>query len=122
MIGGIMIWKLRSLVLAGCIASSTIAFGQEPPRAQDAAQFIEKAIKAVIYIQSGEVRAELERDFELDGGLQTAQNSRYVYKACHLIKIDVEFTISNSSSLPESAPTDQVNHVSKPYLEYPFAD
>ncbi len=117
-----MIRKLESLLLAGCIASSTIAFGQDPPHSQDAVEFLEKAIKTVSDIPSGEVRAELERDFILDGGFQTAQISRYVYRACHLIKIDVEFTISNSSSLPEPAPTDQVKHVSKRYLEYPFAD
>jgi hypothetical protein len=122
MTGEIMIRPLRLLLLAGCIASLTIAFGQDLPHDQDAIQFLEKAMKAVREIQLGEARAELERDFVLDGGLQTAQNSRYVYRACHFIKIDVGFTISNASSLPEPAPTDQVRHVSKPYLEYPFAD
>ncbi len=117
-----MIWTLKPLLLAGCIASSTIAFGQDPPRAQNATQFLENAIKAVSEIQSGEARAALERDFVLDGGLQFPKKSRYVYRTCHLIKIDVEFTISNASALPEPAPTDQVKHVSKPYLEYPFSD
>ena len=122
MIGEMMILALKSLLIAGCIASSTIAFGQDPPRAQDATQFLEKAIKVVSEIHSGEARADLERDFVLDGGLQFPKTSRYVYRTCHLIKIDVEFTISNSSALPEPAPTDQVKHVSKPYLEYPYAD
>jgi hypothetical protein len=122
MIGEMMIRTLKSLLIAGCIASSTIAFGQDPPRAQDATKFLEKAIRVVSEIHSGEARADLERDFVLDGGLQTAQNSRYVYRTCHLVKIDVEFTISNASALPEPAPTDQVKHISKPYLEYPYAD
>jgi hypothetical protein len=108
--------------MAGCVAMGLISAGARAQTSQDSVLLITDALKVVGEITVGDTRATLEREFELEGGLQSAGRSRYVFKKCHLIKIEVEFSHKGDSSWTDFSPTDSIVHVSKPYLEYPITD
>ena len=92
----------------------------------DKFELIQDAITTVADLKVGDTRAKLERNFEQDGGIswrnESSEHSRYLYKKCCLIKIDVEFALKMGSTPEKPSPEDTISSVSKPYLEYPFAD
>ncbi len=71
-------------------------------------------------------RADVEKNFRRDGGLQffskSSSTTRYVYSKCAFIKIEVKFKAAIVNEAGFSSPNDTVVSVSKPYLKYPFAD
>lgn len=89
---------------------------------------VDAAMQSVARIHPGLTRADVEKEFEMDGGLQSVTPSRYVLKKCPDIKVDIEFKAADggqpqiSPSSPEFSPTDLVVKVGKPYLEYPDMD
>ncbi len=66
-------------------------------------------------------RADIEREFDHDGGISSPDRASYTYKECHYVKVEVEFTTSAADSHP-FAPDDQVSRISKPFLAYPISD
>jgi hypothetical protein len=73
-------------------------------------------------IQAGDTRSKVELNFEEDGGMQFPPQTRYVWKDCKYVKIEVEFSPSGPSESRSFLPTDKVIKVSKPYLELPDMD
>ncbi|HKF50022.1 MAG TPA: hypothetical protein VKB38_21845 [Terracidiphilus sp.] len=119
--------SLLICIFCGLAIVSVKAVGRED-RCQDHQAFIERAIQSADSIQPGNSRAKIEQDFVMEGGLQTAAQTRYVLKKCRLIKIDVEFTAADggkpqfTTDTGEYSPDDVVVKVGRPYLEYPIAD
>ena len=84
---------------------------------------IRDALKEIGELKPGDSRAQSERSFELDGGLQVSADSRYAFKKCQYIKVDVEFSkqsISNGTA--PILPTDKIVKISRLYLENPVYD
>jgi hypothetical protein len=82
-------------------------------------------LKAFESITNGMTRAEVEKAFALDGGLQGASPVRLVHRSCPLFKVNVEFDFKRDAADQNRAitrPEDTVTHVSKPYFERPFMD
>ena len=50
-------------------------------------------------IKSGMTRAELLKVFTTEGGLSTATHRTFVYRGCPYIKVDVDFTLSDSKQI-----------------------
>jgi hypothetical protein len=74
-------------------------------------------------IKPGMTRAELLNVFTVEGGLSTATHRTFVYRGCPYIKVDVDFTLSGpEQNVLEERPTDTINKVSKPYLEWSIGD
>lgn len=82
-----------------------------------------QALDAASKMKIGMLRAAVERDFELDGGMAFQDRATYTYRRCHYIKVDVEF---QKRDVPPNAQAfsqgDQVSKVSGPYLAYPRSD
>ena len=111
------------LVLITCALMFAILFGASPkPTNSDACVVIVDALKRIDDLTLGDSRSRLEQSFELDGGLQFRTKSRYVFKKCHFIKIDVEFVGEGFGHDEDFLPTDKIVKVSRPYLEYPIYD
>jgi hypothetical protein len=70
-------------------------------------------------VRPGMTRADLEALFIRDGGISTAQHARYLFRDCHFIKVDVDFTAAGTVS---AQPTDKILKISLPYLQRPFMD
>lgn len=83
---------------------------------------VKDALNVLENINPGDSRAKLERDFQQDGGLQSAGKTRYVFKQCKFIKVLVEFSGDGLDSRTEFLPNDKIVKISKPYLEYPVRD
>ena len=74
-------------------------------------------------ITPGTTRTELLKVFTTEGGLSTAARRTFVHRRCPYIKVDVDFTLSDSKqSAVDERPTDTVSKISKPYLEWSIAD
>ena len=90
-------------------------------------QLVLEALHAAEKIRPGMVRADLQKDFESDGGISFPNEGRYTYRKCSLIKIDVEFDAKPvTEPLPKGAtdfsPNDPIKKVSRPYIYYRFTD
>lgn len=82
---------------------------------------VEDALKVVQGLTPGTPRSKVELDFEPDGGLQPIPGpTRYLFKKCPLVKIEIEFT--HFEGQQDGLPSDQVVKVSRPFLEYPASD
>jgi len=96
------------------------AWAQAPAQC-DGCALMEEALKTVQGLTPGTPRSKVELDFRADGGLQQIPGpTRYLFKKCPLIKIEVEFT--HFEGQQDGMPSDQVVKVSRPYLEYPASD
>lgn len=95
-------------------------------QAQDSCALIRQALDDTSHIKAGTTRADVEKNFRIDGGLQSFSKSssttRYDYLKCMFIKIDVTFKLPAEREPGSTSSTDIVISVSKPYLEYPFTD
>ncbi|MGB6692217.1 MAG: hypothetical protein WBE76_30610 [Terracidiphilus sp.] len=112
------------LVLAAAIslqpAPTSSAYAQAPANC-DSRALMEDALKILKDLVPGTPRSRVEQDFRPDGGLQSFHNSsRYVFKKCPLIKVDIEFTHFDGQQ--DDLKSDQIIKISRPYLEYPFSD
>jgi hypothetical protein len=82
-----------------------------------------QALESASKLKPGAIRADVEKDFDPDGGLSMRSRATYVYRRCRYVKIDVEFRIREGSQTTEGfSPDDQVSRVSSPYLAYPVSD
>jgi hypothetical protein len=79
-----------------------------------------EALQKVHEIKVGDSRAVVEKNFELDGGLQISSSTRYVFKKCRYFQISVEFSTTGNGG--KMLPTDKITKISKVYLEYPAYD
>jgi len=96
------------------------AYAQAPANC-DSCALMEDALKILQTLVPGTPRSKVEQDFRPDGGLQSFRNSsRYVFKKCPLIKVDIEFT--HFEGQQDDLQSDQIIRISRPYLEYPFYD
>jgi hypothetical protein len=74
-------------------------------------------------IKPGMTRAELLKVFITEGGLSTAIHRTFVYRGCPYIKVDVDFTLSDSKqNAVDEQPADTINKISKPYLDWSVGD
>ena len=110
------------IVLLVSASVSLYAFRWSQRTDKPACALVHSAIASAAELKPGATRADVERNFELDGGLQFTKKSTYSLKACHSIKIEVEFSAEGIEERAEPLSTDKVVSVSKPYLEYPFKD
>ena len=74
-------------------------------------------------ITPGTTRTELLKVFTTEGGLSTAARRTFVHRRCPCIKVEVDFTLSNSKqSNVDERLTDKVSKSSKPYLDWSSID
>ncbi len=93
----------------------------QAPAHCDGCALMEEALKTVQSFTPGTPRSKVEQDFRPDGGLQPVPGpSRYVFKSCPLIQIEIEFT--HFEGQRDGLPSDQVIKVSRPYFWYPAYD
>jgi hypothetical protein len=93
--------------------------GEESP----SCKLVAEALNSTTKLKVGMLRADLEKDFDPDGGISGQDRGMFTYKRCHYIKIEVEFEAHEiSSGSQASSPTDRVSKISRPYLAYPVSD
>jgi hypothetical protein len=84
---------------------------------------VAEALDSASKLKAGMLRAEIEKEFEPDGGLSARGQGTFTYRRCHYIKIDIQFKVheDDPNTYPFSS-EDQASKISKPYLAYPVSD
>jgi len=96
------------------------AYAQGPAKC-DSCALLEDALRTLQDFPPGTPRSKVEEELRPDGGLQSLHGAtRYIFKKCPLIKVDIDFTYFDGQQ--DNLPSDQVVKVSRPYLEYPDSD
>jgi hypothetical protein len=82
---------------------------------------IAQALEDFGHLKAGMTRRDAEQHFALDGGMNFRGQTRYVYKKCDFIGVEITFeedpTVRNDFSQK-----DKITNVSKLFLEYPSKD
>ena len=111
------------LSLMFLLAGFSLVSGQGAGRQSQysACDIVGQALTDSQQIKTGNVRGEVERYFERDGGAQFPNSTKYVYKKCRYLHIDVEF---ESKAVPGHlfSPGDVVVRTSKLYVDYSAKD
>jgi len=114
--------KMNAVVITIFVVLSSFQMhAQRAPERSACCSIVEQALASVDNIKPGMTRADIEKNFVMDGGLDFGLTSIYTYKECPLIKIRVDFSTGTPGGGSDS-PKDIVKSVSKPYLEYPTKD
>lgn len=82
-------------------------------------QWIAGALNAIQSIKVGMTRADLMKQFTVEGGLSTTSQRTYVYQHCPYIKVDVKFA---ASSREQERTSDKIIEISRPYLAWSIMD
>ena len=82
---------------------------------------VAEALTAKDNIKPGMTRSEVEKYFVLDGGMQFAEKTRYVYRNCDYLQVEVEFNLKPSGKDLRS-PNDVVTAASKLFVAHPAKD
>ena len=116
------VYRIVSAVFA-LLAGAPLAQTSQTPTAQ-CCSVVSQALEAVGRIHKGATRAEVEREFVADGGLFSREKTRYSFRLCPSIKVDVSFAPGKEADgdFVSGSPGDTVTSVTKPYVEYPVKD
>src|ERR1700691_135414 len=96
------------------LASFRPAPSYEPP--SPCCQIAKDALEASRQIKPGNKRRDVEKQFEMDGGLQTAESTRCDFMKCPYIKVQIDFDLAGAleHGMPTERPIDIVTKVSVP--------
>jgi hypothetical protein len=67
-------------------------------------------------------REQLLKYFGTEGGVSAPSYRTYVSKHCPYVKVDVRFSLSKPNQGLQEMPTDVIQSISKPYLEYSICE
>ena|SRR5215831_13285203 len=116
-----MLRRLKKLMIGWVILTSGVLL-VHAQKATEQCHAITEVLQVVNGLKPGASRAQLEKAFLLDGGMQFAGHTRYVFRTCHYIKLDVIFAGDGIDRRTELLSTDKIVNVSKPYLDFPVTD
>jgi hypothetical protein len=113
-----------NLFLVLCVVLSSVSGGTSSaaPASDNACVVVPDALREIDGLKPGDSRDQLERSFELDGGLQSPSKSTYVFKRYRYIKVDIEFSLGGPGDRPAFLPADRIVKISRLYLEHPVFD
>jgi len=115
---------MAMFVLAATCAFSGVATSRTqrtPVQGDTGCGVLESAIHDYTQIRTGAKRKDVEKIFIQDGGLQFPGKTRYTYRACHYLHVDVSYKVQEASA-QRLSPDDQVDAVSRLYVDYPAKD
>jgi hypothetical protein len=100
---------------------------EKPGHLCDQCAFVQQALKDVAKTKAGDKRAALLKDFEMSGGMNFPLQTRYIYKKCHSIQLDVEFDSNHTNqeyakTHTDFSPDDVITKVSKLYIDSDHMD
>lgn len=99
------------------------AVEDKPIPPDECCAIVTRALDAVDKIKKDMFRSDVEKEFTLEGGLFSRNQTFYVYRKCPFIKIKVTFELDSSfKGFVTGSPKDRVQGISKPYLEYSVTD
>lgn len=111
------LYVLVVLVIANVPSNSP---AQSPPGCPACGQ-VEKALEDFAHLKAGMMRRDAEQYFALGGGMNFRGQTRYVYKKCEFIQVEIMFEedpqVQNGFSQ-----RDKITNLSRLFLEFPLRD
>ncbi len=112
--------KRASWMAAIAFLAVSLSHSQQPAVSTDSCQMVLRALTAYSQLEPGMLRAEVEKDFLMDGGISSRSEGRYVYKECIYIKLEVEYEPAEERGV--GSPRDVVKTLSKLTIDYAASD
>lgn len=110
------------MMVIGLFSELASAPRQIPTSPSNPCPEVRQAIDDSLKIKPGMTRQEVEKLFEEDGGATTRGQTRYLYKPCMYIQIEITFKLATPRNSLDPSPNDTVIKASEPYLAYPTMD
>ena|ERR1700761_9242805 len=106
------LFLLAPILMLSCCKAPHQGIAQLP-QPSDAALDKEmvQILRIVKELHPGMTRADIEVNFQPESGFRPLVPSRFVYKKCHMIKLDVTFTSSGTF-----LPSDTIVSASQPFI------
>jgi hypothetical protein len=82
---------------------------------------IPQALEDSLHLKAGMTRRDAERYFALDGGMNWRGQTRYAYKKCDYVKVEISFE-EDPSVQNDFSQKDKITNLSKLFLEFPSKD
>lgn len=114
--------RKRILVILMIVSASAapILPAQSLPACSPCGQ-VEQALEDSTRLKAGMTRRDAERYFALDGGMNFRGQTRYVYKKCDFVKVEITFE-EDPSVQNDFSQKDKITNLSKLFLEFPSKD
>jgi hypothetical protein len=94
-----------------------------PPLDVAHTQWVANVLRWTYDIKPGMTRSDLLKVYTEEGGLSTRAQRTYVLKGCPYVKVDVKFLpVGNAQGGLTQDPSDKIQEISKPYLDYSIMD
>jgi hypothetical protein len=113
-------WILVVLILA-CVSVGTNLPAQSPPASCPPCGQVVQALEDLGSLKAGMTRHDAEQYFALDGGMNFRAQTRYVYKKCEFIQVEVTFE-EDPDVRNDFSQKDKITKLSKLFLEFPSKD
>ena len=113
--------KLIIVVLTLAVASVTPPLPAQSRPGCSACGEIAQALEDFLHLKAGMTRRDAERYFALDGGMNWRGQTRYVYKKCDFVKVEITFE-EDPSVQNDFSQKDKITRLSKLFLEFPSKD
>ena len=82
---------------------------------------VEKALEDFAHLKAGMMRRDAEQYFTLDGGMNFRGRTRYVYKKCEFIQVEINFE-EDPEVRNDFSQKDKIASLSKLFLAFPSMD
>ncbi len=82
---------------------------------------VEKALEDLAHLKAGMTRRDAEQYFALDGGMNFRGQTRYVYKKCEFIQVEINFE-ADPEVRNDFSQKDRITNLSKLSLAFPARD
>src|SRR5258707_6309005 len=79
---------------------------------------VEKALEDFAHLKAGMTRRDAEQYFALDGGMNFRGQTRYVYKKCEFIQVEINFE-ADPEVRNDFSQKDRITNLSKLFLAFP---
>ena len=89
----------------------------------DHSEWLANVLREMQTVKPGMTREDLYKVFEAEGGLYTRTQQTYVYRDCHLIKVDVTFeAVGPPDEIFFVSGKDVIRKISRPHLGWMIID
>jgi len=113
--------KLIIVVLMLAVASVAPPLPAQSRPGCSACGEIAQALEDFLHLKAGMTRRDAERYFALDGGMNWRGQTRYVYKKCDFVRVEIIFA-EDPSVQNNFSQKDKITSLSKLFLEFPSKD
>ena len=114
--------SIRQTLLSTLIVPAIVLCRPVQAADKSGCDMVQQALAAYQAIKPGITRKQVEDDFKEEGGGQFREQTRYTYKGCRYIKVNIDFASVGDPKQLIFSPDDKVTGVSKLYIEYPIKD